>query len=95
MGAKQKRGTDSRPLHRQGKAFGCHALHQKPGERYVLTTENSASLGVRREAGPPVGYLQATAGSNDISVLSKCRFGHSLILGKVVIWRMSDQTFEL
>jgi hypothetical protein len=52
MGAKRKRVTNGRPLYRQGKAFGCHALHQKPRERYVLTTENPASLGVRRQAGP-------------------------------------------
>jgi hypothetical protein len=41
-------------------------------------------------AGPPETYLQATAGLSDISVLSKCRYGRSFSLGKVVIWRMSD-----
>jgi hypothetical protein len=50
----------------------------------------SAFLGARdREPARPETHLQATAGSNDISVLLKSRYRRSLRFGKAVIWRMS------
>jgi hypothetical protein len=41
-----------------------------------------------RQSARPEAHLQATTGLNDISVLSKSRYGRSLTLGKAVIWRM-------
>jgi hypothetical protein len=52
-------------------------------------TENSASSACHREPARPETHLQATAGLNEISVLSKSYYVRSLSRDKAVIRRMA------
>jgi hypothetical protein len=61
----------------------------KTTETCVLMTENSASSACHREPARPETHLQATAGLNEISVLSKSYYVRSLSRDKAVIRRMA------
>jgi hypothetical protein len=58
----------------------------------LITSEGSRPAGP--EDGAEADLLLPSERSADPSVLSKCPFGRSISLGKAIIWRMSDQTFE-
>ena len=72
-------------------ADGLANVANRPFAAVQIRTDErqECASAANREPGHPEAYLQATAGLDDISVLSKPCNGRSLNFSRAVVWRMS------